>query len=407
MNELWIENHPKKFWQFQVDLPAELWGEALMTSMDLLGTDFNICSIDDLLSFTLGEKRFGANHWSLGVTKKIYYIVKPYLPRAFRVAMRKQVQNKTRWQEYQQFWPIDYRYVHFLWKFAISVMDLAKIASVPMKPFWPNGKYYCLVLTHDVEGREGYRKINRLIEIEENFGFRSSFNVVPEAYPIDHDFMEGLKENGFEIGIHGLKHDGKLFFSKKVFSVRAEKINKYLKAYHAVGFRAPLTHRHPKWMQELDIEYDSSFFDTDPFEPIPGGVMTIWPFFIGKFVELPMTLAQDHTLKVLDLNINDIWWRKVEWIKLFHGMVLVNTHPDYFTDKCDFERYEALLTRFSNDPRLWHANPRDVAKWWRMRHAEEFGKDELISLSMNELVDTINKSIRLHEGVDSFEHLNR
>ena len=31
-------------------------------------------------------------------------------------------------------------------------------------------------------------------------------------------------------------------------------------------------------MQALEIEYDLSFFDTDPCEPIPGGTMSIWPF---------------------------------------------------------------------------------------------------------------------------------
>ena len=45
-------------------------------------------------------------------------------------------------------------------------------------------------------------------------------------------------------------------------------------------------------MRHLEIEYDLSFFDTDPFEPIPGGTMSIWPFFIGHFVELPYTLAR-------------------------------------------------------------------------------------------------------------------
>ena len=66
--------------------------------------------------------------------------------------------------------------------------------------------------------------------------------------------------------------------------------------FGAVGFRAPLTIRNPEWMQALNIEYDLSFFDTDPFEPIPGGTMSIWPFFTGHFVELPYTLVQDYTL---------------------------------------------------------------------------------------------------------------
>ena len=34
------------------------------------------------------------------------------------------------------------------------------------------------------------------------------------------------------------------------------------------------------------MQYDLSFFDTDPFEPIPVGTMSIWPFMLGNFVEI-------------------------------------------------------------------------------------------------------------------------
>jgi hypothetical protein len=37
-----------------------------------------------------------------------------------------------------------------------------------------------------------------------------------------------------------------------------------------------------------------SFIDVGPFELITGGTMSIWPFSIGHFIELPNTLVQDH-----------------------------------------------------------------------------------------------------------------
>ncbi len=52
-------------------------------------------------------------------------------------------------------------------------------------------------------------------------------------------------------------------------------------------------------MQALEVEYDLSFFDTDPYEPIPGGGMSIWLYWIGRFIELPYTLAQDSTLAIV------------------------------------------------------------------------------------------------------------
>ena len=56
----------------------------------------------------------------------------------------------------------------------------------------------------------------------------------------------------------------------------------------------------------LDIQYDLSTFDTDPFEPQPDGVGTIFPFWVdnkrnknGGYVELPYTLPQDFTPFIL------------------------------------------------------------------------------------------------------------
>jgi len=168
--------------------------------------------------------------------------------------------------------------------------------SIPFIHFWPEGRRYALVLTHDIETAIGQARVRELADIDASYGFRSSFNFVAEQYPLDLDLIAELRHNGFEVGIHGLKHDGQLFRSRRKFLSQAESINRHVAALGVAGFRAPCTHRNPGWMQELDIEYDLSYFDTDPYEPIPGGTMSLWPFEIGRFVELPYTLAQDFTL---------------------------------------------------------------------------------------------------------------
>ena len=153
---------------------------------------------------------------------------------------------------------------------------------------------------------------------------------------------------------------------------RAERINGYARELGAVGFRAPLTHRNPAWMQALDIEYDLSFFDTDPYEPIPGGTMSIWPFMIGHFVELPYTLVQDHTLiEVLEESTPAIWLRKLPFLRRYHGLALVGTHPDYLTDTTTWQVYADFLRAMRELGDFWHALPRDIARWWRARSAAE------------------------------------
>ena len=69
---------------------------------------------------------------------------------------------------------------------------------------------------------------HKLMEIEEELGFRSSFNFVPERYNVSESLRKELINRGFEVGVHGLNHDGKLYESKEIFNERAIKINKYL-----------------------------------------------------------------------------------------------------------------------------------------------------------------------------------
>jgi hypothetical protein len=151
---------------------------------------------------------------------------------------------------------------------------------------------------------------------------------------------------------------------------RAERINTYLKELDAVGFRSPLTMRNPEWMQALEIEYDLSFFDTDPHEPMPGGTMSIWPFNLGHFVELPYTLMQDYTLTaVLGETTPQLWLQKAEFIERHHGMILLNAHPDYLSKPVNWKIYADFLQAIRHRGGYWHALPRDTARWWRARAA--------------------------------------
>jgi len=121
-------------------------------------------------------------------------------------------------------------------------------------------------------------------------------------------------------------------------------------------------------MQMLDIEYDLSFFDSDPYEPIPGGTMSLWPFEIGRFLELPYTLVQDYTLtSVLKETSPRLWLEKVDFIQRHCGMALVNTHPDYLADRTTRDVYTAFLAAMSSSSDHWNAPPQEVARWWRAR----------------------------------------
>jgi hypothetical protein len=246
---------------------------------------------------------------------------------------------------------------------------------------WPEGKRFALVLTHDVESAVGQARVRDLCLIEEGLGFRSSFNFVPERYPVLPDLRADLVARGFEVGVHGLRHDGKYFRSRRTFSERSLRINRYLEEWGAVGFRSPSTLRNLDWFHDLAIRYDSSCCDTDPFEPQPQHCGTIFPYFVPRpgdprsgYYELSYTLPQDFTLFVLKREKgNGTWKRKLDWIAEKGGMALINTHPDYMSfggarpgdEEYPVEDYRDLLAyaRDRHRDRCWHVLPRELVSW--------------------------------------------
>jgi hypothetical protein len=267
--------------------------------------------------------------------------------------------------KYANIWPID-----------------PKSAEKPAKWIgWPENKLFSVVLTHDVETHIGHDRCLTLMKLEKDLGFRSSFNFVPKRYNVSMNLVNTLKNNGFEVGVHGLYHDGKLYKSKKEFEKRAEIINEYLAKWDATGFRSPAMHHNLNWIHKLNIEYDLSTFDTDPFEPQPDGMRTIFPFWVEEkntnsgYVELPYTLGQDFTLFVLMGESNsDIWEQKLDWIVEQGGMALINVHPDYIAfnknklavDEYPIELYTNFLHYINSKykHKFWQPLPGELAKYY-------------------------------------------
>jgi len=194
-----------------------------------------------------------------------YYDAKPYIPWKLRMAARR-VYLSSRRRNCHGIWPIDER-----------------LSRAPADwPGWPGGKKFALILTHDVEGQSGLNKCVQLMEMERSLGFRSCFNFIPEGeYYATPELRALIANSDFEVGVHDLYHDGKLYRTREGFRRNAEQINRYLREWNAVGFRSGFMHHNLEWLHDLNIAYDCSTFDTDPFEPQPDGVGTIFPFWVN------------------------------------------------------------------------------------------------------------------------------
>lgn len=297
------------------------------------------------------------------ILSDVYYLAKPAIPFRARFALRRMLANRLR-RRYTNTWPV----------------NEAAGTVPPQWPGWPEGKKFAFVLTHDVEGKTGLDRSRELADLEIELGFRSAFNFVPEGEYRDPESLRGfLTANGFEVGVHDLHHDGSLYRSFGNFRRGAKKINQYVRQWGAVGFRSAFMRHDLRWLDEVNVLYDSSTFDTDPFEPQTDGVETIFPFWVSKngqygYVEIPYTLPQDSTLfLLLKENSIDIWKRKLDWLAQKGGLALVIVHPDYisFNGQEQFGEYSQRLYRdlleyVSNrySDQCWFALPKEVAHYF-------------------------------------------
>jgi peptidoglycan/xylan/chitin deacetylase (PgdA/CDA1 family) len=312
---------------------------------------------------------------------RAFYRAKPLLPRRAQLALRRLYARRQARRAFPA-WPIEPVLVEAERRELLRRLRDGGTSSLPVLDHWPEGRRFAAILTHDVEGPAGVENALRVQALERDYGFVSSWNFVAEWYPVPDGLFAALRERGGEIGLHGLRHDASLFRDRESFEAQLPRVHAYLERWGAVGFRSPATHRNADWMPELGCLYDSSFPDTDPFEPQAGGCCSIHPYFIGDLVELPITLPQDHTLwEVLRDPSLDRWAEKCEWIIRHRGLITLILHPDYVLTAERLGRYERFLAylrgRVDRDAG-WHALPRDVAAWWRARRAlQEGGGDAL------------------------------
>jgi peptidoglycan/xylan/chitin deacetylase (PgdA/CDA1 family) len=308
------------------------------------------------------------------LARRGYYRARPVLPRSVQMSMRRsfsRVQAKARFPR----WPVETTLHDF---YDLLLKLIADVADEPL-PYigvWPRKWTWAMVLTHDVEAQIGYERLPELLRVEVEAGYRSSWNFVPQnRYVVDDQLVETLREQGFEVGVHGFNHDGRDLSSLAILKRRLPAIRAYADRWQATGFRSPGTLRSAELMPLLGFDYDSSFTDTAPFEPQAGGCCTWLPYMIDDLVELPITLTQDHTLfDLLGYRDERLWIEKARFLRRKGGMALVLTHPDYVGIPHLLDSYRRLLAEFEDDATAWKALPREVSDWWRRRadsHLEE------------------------------------
>ena len=201
------------------------------------------------------------------LTHRFYYALKPFLPWDVRIGIRRFLAGQQARFSVRKLWPID-----------------ESAATTPRNwPGWPDGKKFAFVLTHDVEGPEGLAKCRQLAELEMEMGFRSCFNFVPEGtYKVPPELLaRGCWKTASRSAFTTSSMTAAFLPRARASFARGGRINQYLREWGAKGFRAGFMLRNLDWLHDLDIQYDCSTFDTDPFEPQSDGAGTIFPYWLA------------------------------------------------------------------------------------------------------------------------------
>lgn len=362
------------------DLRDAKSGEAVATVGKTLGGElycpFDVQSVVEAFQLERYTQSAPDAVW-LQRARRLYYCLRPFIPRAIQIKFRQSIAPLQGRRNFPA-WPLDVSLDGFYRLLLRLILQVSGITRIPFIWFWPKGYSNCVILTHDVETRMGLDNLWQIVNLERKYGFRSLWNFVPKRYNVELRILTDLAADGFEIGVHGLYHDGHLFDTYAIFESRAIQINHYLQAWNSEGFRAPSAIRNLEWIAaQINAAYDTSCPTAEVHVPQPGGCCSVFPFMIGQMVELPFTIPQDHTLLTILKNQYENVWSDVAFqIMDQHGLVNVNVHPDYMLDPNDLARYEALLQRLRQQQRnTWFALPREVAAWWGSRSQQQLHYD--------------------------------
>ena len=299
------------------------------------------------------------------------------------------------------------------------------------KPFWPDGKKFAVCLTHDVDeirktyqyfsrplvhfrrgefskaighiksfftdkfsGNNPYWTFERLMDVEDELGVRSTFFFLQEdgdvklfkpgtwklyarKYRFDNldviKVIKKLSSGGWEIGLHGSYYSfldlEKLSRDKKDLEEISNQVVHGIRQHH-LNLKIPETWQ---YHEKIDLEYDSSLgFKNDvgfrwgtcfPFHPLDAGS--------GKplsILELPL-VVMDTPLFTTEKDIWDEILDIVDIVEKQNGLLTILFHHSVFNER-EYPGWTDMYQKLINlckEKNAWITTGNEINKWWRSR----------------------------------------
>lgn len=351
--------------------PAETLFDAFSTVETSAAGEVRLCFDPTQVVENLRRERYQVDRNRERLLRRLYYRIRSVLPSFVRQLLQRYVTRQRRESVFPA-WPVDCSVEQIFETLMALAIPAAGEREIPFIWFWPDGNEAALMMTHDVEEKRGVEHCQMLMDLDESFGIKAAFQLIPQGRYQDFEEMAAcIRARGFETNIHDLDHDGRLYEHAELFQQRARKINEYARKYGMTGFRAGSMHRNQDWFGMLDFQYEMSVPTVSHLEPQKGGCCTVTPYFVGGVLELPLTTIQDHgVFYILGERSIDLWKRQIEIISAHHGLISFIIHPDYIVHTRERGLYRELLeyiSRLRQERNIWLAVPGDINRWWRER----------------------------------------
>ncbi len=142
------------------------------------------------------EKAFAKSE----LARKLYHFIRSGLP----IPVRRHLQRAylSDWQGLPfPAWPVDFTVDILHQEFLRLLMEASGPKRVPFIWFWPKGAASCLIMTHDVETSAGRDFTPQLMDLDDSYGIKASFQVIPERrYGVSDLYISDIRRRGFEFG---------------------------------------------------------------------------------------------------------------------------------------------------------------------------------------------------------------
>src|ERR1700688_285387 len=345
---------------------------ALRIEKNVCVLPFDLDEVVENLRFERYEAGPGRGSITKGLGRKTYYAMRPFLPTSVRKYLQRMALRGWKSAPFPR-WPVDQTVDRLFDRIMACVIRAHPGERIPFIWFWPDGYSACATMTHDVEPAVGRDFCGTLMDLDDAFGIKSSFQLIPEVrYEVSDQFLQTIRERGFEINVHDFNHDGDLFRDREEFLRRVACINDYGRKFRSAGYRSAVLYRNLDWYEFFDCSYDMSVPNVGHLDPQHGGCCTTKPYFIGKILEIPVVATQDYTLfNILGQCSMDLWEEQIKLVRDQHGLISFIVHPDYLLNKPARDLYSNLLARLAKLRRqstMWIPLPRELNDWWRARN---------------------------------------